>query len=268
MSTEPSRPAYFQNPDLDASPFFWEGGPVGVLLIHGYTATPVEMRLIGEYLHQRGYTVSGPRLPGHGTVIEDLHLCRWQDWAAEVEKAYGELRAKRRTVFVGGESLGGLLALYHGAQRPEAAGIIVYAPALRPRSRLVHLAPFLKFLVKTLPKRRAARGGAAASAKSIVDERWQGYNADSVPAGAQLLSLQREVRRRLPQVKQPLLIFQGQLDQTLRPAGAQELYNRAGSAGKELVWLEKSSHCIALDVEWEQAAEKTARFIESRKEGE
>lgn len=255
MTTQPSRPVYFQNPGLDASPFFLEGGPVGVLLIHGYTATPVEMRLIADYLHQRGYTVSGPRLPGHGTVIEDLHTCRWQDWAAQVEKAYADLRTRCHKVFVSGESLGGLLALYLGAQHPETAGVIVYAPALRPRSRLVRLAPFLKFLVKTRPKNRARR------ARSIVDERWQGYNVDSVPAGAQVLFLRQVVQRRLPQVKSPLLIFQGLLDQTLLPEGAQEVYDRAGSTHKALVWLAKSSHCVALDVEWETAAQQTAAFI-------
>ena len=255
MSSASLRPAYFQNPDLDGAPFLLEGGPVGVLLIHGYTATPVEMRLIGDYLHQRGYTVSGPRLPGHGTVIEDLHPFRWQDWAAHVDGAYAALRARCPKVFVGGESLGGLLALYLGAQHPEAAGVIVYAPALRPRGRLVRLTPFLKFLVKTRPKNRGPR------ARSIVDERWQGYNVDSVPAGAQILALQQAVQRRLPQVRPPLLIFQGKLDQTLVPEGAQEVYDHAGSTDKTLVWLEKSSHCIALDVEWEAAAQQTAAFI-------
>jgi carboxylesterase len=257
MALPPPVPAYFQNPQLDGAPFFLSGGPVGVLLIHGYTATPVEMRLVGHYLHERGYTVSGPRLPGHGTVIEDLHRCRWQDWAGHVEQAYAELQQRCARVFVGGESLGGLLALHLGAHHPEAAGVIGWAPALRTRGWQIYLTPWLKGLVKTLVKQRAP-----VAAQTVVDARWQGYNADSVPAAAQVLKLQQTVRPELPDIRSPLLIFQGRLDQTLRLGGAQEIYNRAGSADKQLIWLDRSSHCVALDVEWETVAETTFRFMQ------
>ena len=111
-------------------------------------------------------------------------------------------------------------------------------------------------MIKTLVKQRAPVTG-----QTVVDARWQGYNADSVPAVAQLLGLQQVVQRELPQVTAPLLIFQGLQDQTLQLAGAQEVYDRTGATDKELVWLEHSSHCVALDVEWEMAAEATARFI-------
>ena len=67
-----------RQPHLDPSPFLLEGGRVGVLLIHGFTGSPPEMRLIGEYLHQRGFTVAAPLLPGHGTVIVE----KWVDGKA------------------------------------------------------------------------------------------------------------------------------------------------------------------------------------------
>ena len=256
-SAQPSTPVYFLNPQLDGAPFLWPGGPVGVLLIHGYTATPAEMHLVGRYLHERGCTVSGPLLPGHGTVIEDLHRCRWQDWAAEVERAYGALQQRCARVFVGGESLGGLLALHLGAGHPEAAGVIAFAPALRARSWQIYLSPWIKVIIHTIPKPRAPQAG-----RSVVDERWQGYDVDSVPAVAQLLRLQQAVRRELPRLASPLLVFQGLRDRALSPGGAREVYDRAGTADKELVWMERSSHCVALDVEWETAAEAAAHFIE------
>jgi alpha-beta hydrolase superfamily lysophospholipase len=120
-----------QNPHLDSSPFFLEGGPSGVLLLHGFTATPVEVKLMGQYLHERGYTVSGPLLPGHGTTIEAINVCSWRDWVDHAARAYAELTARCTRVFVGGESLGGLLTLYLGSAYPEIAGLILYAPAHR-----------------------------------------------------------------------------------------------------------------------------------------
>jgi carboxylesterase len=246
-----------QNPHLDSSPFFFEGGSSGVLLMHGFTATPVEVKLIGKYLHERGCTVSGPLLPGHGTTIEAINACSWRDWVDHAARAYAELTARCERVFVGGESLGGLLSLYLGSAHPEIAGLILYAPALRIASPLVHLSPLFKFLIKALPKRREEN-----DPDSAVNQRWNGYTVDPVPAVAQVLPLQRQVRRRLPLIKQPIIIFQGRLDHTLKHSGAREIVATVQSADKELVWQEGSSHCIVLDVEWEEVAEKTLAFIQ------
>lgn len=246
-----------QNPHLDSSPFFFEGGSSGVLLLHGFTATPVEVRLIGQFLHERGYTVSGPLLPGHGTTVEEINACSWCDWVDHAERAYTELAARCERVFVGGESLGALLSLYLGSTHPEIAGLILYAPAVRLASRLVHLSPLFKFLVKRLPKKRAEN-----DPDSAVNQRWNGYNVDPVPAVAQVLPLQRQVRRLLPLIEQPVIVFQGRLDTTLKHSGAEEIVAAVRSADKELVWLDGSSHCIVLDVEWEEAAEKTLAFIQ------
>jgi carboxylesterase len=148
------------------------------------------------------------------------------------------------------------LALYLGSRYPEIAGLVLYAPALYAGNRLANLAPLMKYFVKSRAKQRK-------SAKSrLVDERWQGYMQDSLPAVSQILRLQRIVRRRLPQVRQPLLVFQGRMDETIDTRGADEIIRRARSTDKQLVWLGASSHCLLLDCEWETAAQQTVAFIE------
>ncbi len=87
-------PAYGPTRAPEPAPFFLDGGPTGILLIHGFTGSPPEMRLVGDYLHVAGLTVSAPLLPGHGTAIEDMNRVRWQDWAEHVEAAYQELRSR------------------------------------------------------------------------------------------------------------------------------------------------------------------------------
>ena len=71
-----------------AEPFFIPGGPVGCVLVHGFTGSPKEMRMLGEYLHQQGHSVFGVRLAGHATTMEDMIRSRRQDWLASVEDGY------------------------------------------------------------------------------------------------------------------------------------------------------------------------------------
>ena len=82
-----------QHAHLHTSAFFLqdghtsEGGHTGVLLIHGCTGSPTEMRWTGDYLHALGLTVSGPLLPGHGAKLEEMNRCRWTDWTCHIEAA-------------------------------------------------------------------------------------------------------------------------------------------------------------------------------------
>nr|MBA3820853.1 alpha/beta fold hydrolase [Deltaproteobacteria bacterium] len=92
---------------------------VGVVLVHGFTGTPYEVRYLGEQLARAGYAVRGPRLPGHGTRVEDLDVTTWSDWVAEVDRAVEALRRRCDRVAVIGQSLGGLLALHHASRHPE-----------------------------------------------------------------------------------------------------------------------------------------------------
>ncbi len=101
------------NPHLPGDAFTWLAGKnvPGVLLLHGFTATPAEMHPLGQALHRQGYNVSAPLLPGHGLTPQHLNDCRWQDWLGAVEQAYQALRSESASVAVCGESMGGLLSI-------------------------------------------------------------------------------------------------------------------------------------------------------------
>lgn len=244
-----------KNAHLEGEAFYWEGGPVGVLLSHGFTATSAEVRLLAKYLHERGYTVAGPLLPGHGTTIEEMNRCRWQDWVNAMEGLYQQLASRCQKVVVGGESMGGLLALYLAAEHSEIPAVLSYAAALHTTSPALQ---FLASLMAPFVPYRAWPPGP----KSLVDERWKGYPVQPLKAAVQFFHLQKEVSRHLPSIRQPVLIMQGRLDRTVFPSVPAELAQRIGSQDKEVHWLEKSEHCVLLDQEWELAAEITAAFLE------
>jgi carboxylesterase len=241
-----------QNPHLDGQPFYWEGGPTGVLLLHGLTATPAEVRLLAQDLHAAGHTVMAPLLPGHGTHPEDLNEVRWRDWAWEAEQAYHLLATNCDRVFVGGESTGGVLALHLAARYADIAGVLCYAPAIQlalPMSQMVRLymaAP----LIEALPKESGDN-----------NPYWQGYKVNPLWAVVELVRLGREVRRNLDQIRQPVLVVQGRHDQTIDPASGLIILEGVRSAVKELVWLEKSGHIILLEEERAEITRLTLDFM-------
>ncbi len=245
------------NPQLAGDAFFWPGtGPkahIGILLSHGFSATAAEVRLLAERLHAAGYTVAGPLLPGHKTTSEDLNIRRWPEWVATIETTHAQLKQSCDQILVGGESLGGLLALYHASRHPEVAAILTYSPAIQlkflTRLGAALLAPFVK---EFKPQ---------AGPHTKVDDYWQGYAVRPAQAVRQLVEFNGVVRRLLPKVQPPLLIVQGCLDQTIDTSGADLLYTRVGSHLKELHWMEKSSHCVILDQELPQVADLTLNFI-------
>ncbi len=238
------------NPHLKGAPFLWTGGPVGVLLSHGYTATAAEVRLLGQRLHQEGFTVAGPLLPGHGTTPEEMNRCRWQEWFAAIEEAYQSLAARCDRVIVGGESMGALLALKLAGQHPEIEAVLAYSPAMRIARKAVWAAYLMSPFRPYVPK------------GEITEEFWQGYLVFPLRALVQMHKLQRHVKRRLSDIQQPLLLVQGRLDTAVDLRGVDELYQKIGSPDKELHWMENSGHVVILDRELDQVTEITLRFIE------
>ena len=245
---------------LDPSAFYLEGGPTGVLLVHGFTGSPPEMRLVGDHLHRRGYTIAAPLLPGHGTNIEDMNSRHWPEWTGCVQDALASLESHCDKVFVGGLSMGAVLALYLAALHPELAGVIAYSPAVMVADRLIYLTPILKHLIPQKPK-----SGQSNLTDPVAELRLWSYEENPLRAAHELLKLTRQVRRMLPQVTCPLLVIHSTLDTTIHPQSAQFTYERAGSTDKELVTLHNSGHCITVDSEWEAVAEKTNQFIQAHR---
>ena len=248
----------FENPQLDGGTFSLNGsGDTGILLFHGFTSTTVEVRPLAEFLHQAGYSVMAPLLPGHGTRPEDALSVHKADWLKTADQAYQSLKTRTRKVVVGGESMGALLALHLASTYPDIAGVVTYAPAIQVSGqwRAVLLAPF----VKIRPKYYLHEESSAAPPDTLP---WQGYNVLPIPAVAQFFWLQQQVRQELYSVRQPALIFQGKLDGTITPDGAKVILNKLGSQDKRLVWLEKSGHTLLLGKEHNQIYRDTLAFIQ------
>ena len=114
-----------------AEPIRHDGGPVAVMLVHGFTSTPASLSEWAGALAENGFTVSVPRLPGHGTTWQEMNRTRWQDWYAAVEHELLDLAESHRQVFVGGLSMGGALALRLAVHHPAlVAGLMLVNPCV------------------------------------------------------------------------------------------------------------------------------------------
>jgi carboxylesterase len=239
----------------DPSPFLLAGGPVAALLIHGFTGSPSEMRLLGDRLNRDGLTISAPLLPGHGTKVEDLNQKRWREWLDHIVLAHAELASRCELVFVGGESLGSLLTLQLVSREQRVAGAILLSPAIKVTNPLRHLVPLLKYI---LPK-------VAKSEDFFIDpaakERLWAYDYTPTSATHEVLKLIRETKRLLAQVTCPVLVMHSTKDPEIHPASARYVYDRISSIDKQIIFLHNSGHVLALDSEWETVAENTYQFI-------
>jgi carboxylesterase len=238
-----------------AEPFEYEGGPVGVLLCHGFTGTPQTLRGWADYLAGQGLTVSLPRLPGHGTIWQDLAKTGGDDWFAEVDSAFGRLAGRCEQVFVFGLSMGGCLALRLAETRGGAVrGLVLVNPSLASDTRLFLLAPVLKHVLRSLP-------GIASDIKKPGGHEL-GYDRVPVRAAVTLPRLWNETARNLSQVTQPVLVYRSTTDHVVGPASMRVLL--AGLPGGQVTVREcaDSYHVATLDNDAEAIFEGSLKFIQ------
>jgi len=215
-------------------------GGTGVLLCHGVAGSPGSLRRWAEYLAEAGLTVSVPRLPGHGTTWQEMSRTRWEDWYAEADRAYEELRGQSNEIFVMGLSMGGCLALRMAELRGTAvSGLVLVNASLAPDTKLFLLAPVLKLVVPSLP------GIASDIKKEGVQE--LGYTRVPVRAAASLPALWRLTQSRMGEVTQPVLVYRSTVDHVVGPASMRVLQAALPPGQLEVRDCPDSYHVATLD---------------------
>jgi carboxylesterase len=258
----------------DAS--FYEGtGKVAVLLIHGLTGTPTEMRFIGKGLVKAGFTVYGMQLDGHCGSEEDLVKTGWTDWYASVERAYGELAAKHEVVFVAGLSMGSLMALHLAASHPgKIRGLGVLSATLKYDGWSIPKLSFLLPLFLNTPLGLHYRF-VENYPYGIKDERLRqrvvanmlaGNSAEAGNLGMtgsslrQLLTFVEVVKAEMPRIETPTLIVHATHDDVASRRNADYIEAHLGGPKKK-VMLDDSYHMITVDKQRGEVVAELVRYF-------
>lgn len=237
-----------------------------VLILHGLTGTPWEVRPVGERLASAGYRCTGPLLGGHASY-EQLRASAWGDWAQSSERWLGELAAKQPIAVIG-FSMGALLALRLAAIAPGrvAALVCMGTPlVLKPYQRwgiraLGQLArvPGLD----TLTARIAKPSRTDCSIPSVAAQ-YPGFDAFPRSSLLELLRLQATVRPLLSQVRCPTMLIHGGHDHSAPVGNVQYAAAQLTSAPTTTKVLSRSFHQIAWDVDATECADSISTFIQT-----
>ncbi|MBI4979510.1 MAG: alpha/beta fold hydrolase [Spirochaetes bacterium] len=225
---------------------------IGVLVLHGYTGSTSSARPLGDYLG-RYYNVESPRLTGHGTRWQDLNKLSYKDWINDVETALVKLKKRAKRIFVAGLSVGGELSLYLAEHHPELLGVIIVNHLLIVHNPLLPFLPVLKHLVPSVP--------AVGNDIKDTSQTEIGYKCTPLKGLAEVMRLADVVKKDLPKVTQPVLIFKSKEDHVVPAVNATYTYERISSADKEIVWLTNSYHVATMDFDKDIINKKTHEFI-------
>ena len=225
----------------------------GVLLIHGYTASPGEMLPLADYLYQKGYTVLGVRLAGHGTTVEDLATKTASDWVNSALDAYYLLRGITTQIHLIGQSMGGLIAL-ELAKTVRADKLVLLAVPFQISAErgLRDLPPKDECRGVYIPKARRRGVGVPEVANFS-------YRQMPLITVYELLDLIQAATSEIEKIDNPTLIIHSTNDHTADPKSA-KLYAEKIS-GSKLIMLEKSGHILTIGEEKETVFQSVADFL-------
>lgn len=238
-----------------AKPFFFESGKRAVLLLHGFTGTSADVRMLGRFLEKKGYTSLAPHYKGHGVSPEELVQTGPEDWWEDVLQGYNELKeAGYDEIAVAGLSLGGVFSLKLGYNMP-LKGIVTMCAPMTMKTTDVMFEGVLQYAKDY--KRFEGKDTV------LIEREIESLRKNNMPSLKELRELINDVRNEVNTIYAPLFVVQGRLDTVINPDSATIIYDTADAIMKQKKWYEKSGHVLTLGPEKEQLHDDVYTFLES-----
>jgi carboxylesterase len=236
-----------------AEPFSAPGGPHGALVLHGFTGNPQSMRGLAQAFADAGFAVELPRLPGHGTHVDDMLETDWNDWSGAAEAAYQDLAARCDKVVVGGLSMGGTLTLWLAERHPYIAGIVLVNAAAEPPAESFR--EMLQGIIDSGNPTMPAVGNdiAMPGATELA------YESTPVAPLLSMFGAVSEIAAGLSKIECPVLLMNSPQDHVVPPTSS-DLIAEGVSGPLERVTLERSYHVATLDYDKDEIERRAVEF--------
>lgn len=244
-----------------------------IMLFHGLTGSPFEMKNFGKYLYENGFDVFGICLPGHGDLQSEIYTVKYTEWIDCASKNLEKLCNKYKEVFLGGLCLGAVISLYLGEKYGDKIkGIISLSTTLYLDGwRLPWYSIFMPIALHTIfryyytypecepygVKNERTR----AAIKKILTKSEAGMDNYPMCAFHELLQLSAEVRFDLESITSPIIIIHSEEDDLTSTRSAKEVFENISSNDKELIILDNSYHMVLYDNEKEYVFQKSLEFL-------
>ncbi len=240
---------------IKIEPFFYKAGPRAVLLLHGFTGSSSDVRILGRFLEKNGYTCHAPHYKGHGVPPEQLIESSPDEWWQDVIKGYELLKNEGyEEIAVAGLSLGGVFSLKLAMNAPLKGVVTMCAPmSMRTTDKM------FEGVLKYAKDYKQFDG----EDPEQIEKDVEAIRKKGMPSLPELQQLIRDVRKELDLIYAPVLVVQSRNDEVIDPQSAHIIYEDVESLKKELVWFEHSKHVITLDKEKEQLHETILQFLNS-----
>lgn len=230
-----------------------DGGPVGVLVLHGFTGNPASMRTLAERLAAAGHTVDLPRLPGHGTVVEDMIPTGWTDWLDAAEARYAALAERCEQVVVAGLSMGGALTAWLGSEHREIAGLVCI-------NAVVSVPPGMREAVNEVLASGADRMDGIGSDIADPEVTERAYAETPLAPMLTMFDAADNLGDRLGRITSPILIVTSTQDHVVPPENS-DVLAREVSGPVERLRCERSYHVVTQDYDKEAVFAATVDFV-------
>lgn len=238
-----------------SKPFFFKHGKRAVLLLHGFTGTSADVRMLGRFLEKKGYTSLAPHYKGHGVAPEKLIHTGPDEWWEDVLDGYRQLQeAGYEEIAVAGLSLGGVFSLKLGNSMP-VKGIVTMNAPMSMRSTEIMYEGVLRYAHDYKKYEGKSEGE--------IEEEVEALRNQSMPSLVDLQQLIADVRKELDMIYAPTFVVQSVHDEVIDADSANVIYNHIESPEKSISWYDHSNHVITLGSEKDQLHEEVFTFLES-----
>ena len=252
-------------------------GEVGVLLIHGLTGTPTELRRVAQGLVKDGTcTVYVPTLAGHCGDNSDLQATGWLDWYEGVRKTFAGIRQHHRQVFVGGLSMGAVMSMYLASEHPgQVAGLLMYSTTLRYDGWSINKLAFMTPLLMKIPfgvhlcsfEEKPPYGIKNQRLRAIVERQMKAGESNNAGLltmeGITVRELHRMnavVKKRMPSITTKALVVHSIEDDITSRWNADYVERHLGGPVTKVL-LDNCYHMITVDLQYRRVIELSDAFI-------